>query len=82
VSEAWRSSASGAHCDDIEIGCGGTVLALQGTIQLPHPLADIDLESDRRVEAQALPGNCALQRGAKFGSVTYRTAYFPLISLQ
>jgi len=53
----------GAHCDDLEIGCAGTVLKL---IQEPTPPAFtwVVFTSDARREAEALKSAEALLRGA------------------
>ena len=53
----------GAHCDDLEIGCAGTVLKL---IQEPTPPAFtwVVFASDARREAEALKRAEALLRGA------------------
>jgi LmbE family N-acetylglucosaminyl deacetylase len=44
----------GAHCDDIEIGCGGTLLALQGrSKRLAIDWAVLSGSAERRKEAQS-----------------------------
>lgn len=43
----------GAHCDDIEIGCGGTLLALQQTRNLRIDWVVLSGTAERRAEATA-----------------------------
>jgi len=71
----------GAHSDDIEIGCGGTVLTLIAS----HPGIEFDwvvlsATGKRRKEAEA--GAAAFLSGAARKSVTvkgFRDGYFPYI---
>jgi len=71
----------GAHSDDIEIGCGGTVL----TLIVSNPAIEFDwvvlsASGKRRKEAEA--GAAAFLSGAARGGVTvkgFRDGYFPYI---
>ena len=71
----------GAHSDDIEIGCGGTVLTLIAS----HPRVEFDwvvlsASGKRRKEAEA--GAAAFLSGAARANVTvkgFRDGYFPYI---
>jgi LmbE family N-acetylglucosaminyl deacetylase len=74
----------GAHCDDIEIGCGGTILKL---IEL-RPDVRVDwvvFSSDPRRATEARAGADAFLAGA--GNVTvrieeFRGRYFPYVGAQ
>jgi len=76
---ALRVLCLGAHSDDIEIGCGGTVLALVRS----HPKVEFDWvvwsgAGDRMAEAQA--GAAAFLDGAGRKTVTvksFRDGFFP-----
>jgi len=69
----------GAHCDDIEIGCGGTVLKLIRTMK------DLDIKwivfsSDDRREKEALKSAKDFLRDAKKKKIVinrFRNSYFP-----
>lgn len=69
----------GAHCDDIEIGCGGTVLELLRR----HPGAEVCwvvLSSEGPRKAEARRASKAMLRGAGACDVRildFRGAYFP-----
>jgi LmbE family N-acetylglucosaminyl deacetylase len=83
-----RSVASvlcvGAHCDDIEIGCGGTILKL---IEM-RPDVRVDwvvFSSDSRRADEARAGAEAFLAGAATASVRveeFRGRYFPYIGAQ
>jgi LmbE family N-acetylglucosaminyl deacetylase len=69
----------GAHCDDVEIGCGGTVLRLlEG-----NPSLHVDwlvLSSDERRAAEARASAAVFLAGAASSTVevlSFRTSYFP-----
>jgi LmbE family N-acetylglucosaminyl deacetylase len=53
----------GAHCDDLEIGCGGTVLKLVGG-ESPPAFTWVIFSSDSTREAEARRGAQSLLRGA------------------
>jgi LmbE family N-acetylglucosaminyl deacetylase len=69
----------GAHCDDIEIGCGGTVLELTRR----YPSAEIHwvvLSSEGSRKQEALRAARAMLRGVRGPVVSieaFRGAYFP-----
>jgi LmbE family N-acetylglucosaminyl deacetylase len=69
----------GAHCDDLEIGCGGTVLRLLEA----NPDVHVDwlvLSSDERREAEARASAAVFLDGAASSTVevlTFRASYFP-----
>jgi LmbE family N-acetylglucosaminyl deacetylase len=69
----------GAHCDDLEIGCGGTVLKLT---ESPDPPAFtwVVFSSDPSREAEALQGADALLRRASGSRIIikkFRDGYLP-----
>lgn len=74
----------GAHCDDIEIGCGGTLLKL-GELLENAELSCIVFGSDEVREAET---RMALKEmGAKWSAVNidvynFRNSYFPYIGAQ
>lgn len=86
--EAFDSVSSvlclGAHCDDIEIGCGGTILKLIET--RPEVRVEwIVFSSDSRRAEEARAGADAFLAGA--GNVTvrieeFRGRYFPYVGAQ
>jgi LmbE family N-acetylglucosaminyl deacetylase len=69
----------GAHADDIEIGCGGTILRLLAT----YPEADVNwivLSGDDRRSNEARCSASMFLAGAGFARVTtksFRDGYFP-----
>jgi LmbE family N-acetylglucosaminyl deacetylase len=68
----------GAHCDDIEIGCGGTVLKLLE--QSPDTHVDwVVFSSDAEREAEARAGAAAILGDADAGVVVkdFRQRFFP-----
>lgn len=69
----------GAHCDDIEIGCGGTLLKLIGRGDVAEVRWVVFSSTDtRRAEAEA--GAAAVLRGGPPYTVdvqTFRDGYFP-----
>ena len=73
----------GAHSDDIEIGCGGTVLRLLAE----HPGAHVRwvvLSADDEREAEARASAADFLAGAGSSDVTvcrYRESYFPYIAV-
>lgn len=74
----------GAHCDDIEIGCGGTVMRLVED----YPDAAIHwvvFSSDEKRAAETRRAAEVLLAGAKASSVTiktFRNAFFPYIGIE
>jgi len=69
----------GAHCDDLEIGCGGTVLTL---LQSPDPPAFtwVIFASDATREAEALRAAETLLRGARSAQIVikkFRDGFLP-----
>jgi LmbE family N-acetylglucosaminyl deacetylase len=58
----------GAHCDDIEIGCGGTLLALQASGKVRVHWAVLSGTPERKAETQAAMR--ALIRPAALGGIT------------
>ena len=71
--------AIGAHCDDIELGCGGTLLALQTALpRLRIHCVTLVAPPDRRHESER--GLAALVAPAKRGQFIYhalRDGYLP-----
>jgi LmbE family N-acetylglucosaminyl deacetylase len=61
----------GAHCDDLEIGCGGTVLKLTES-QNPPAFTWVVFSSDPSREAEALRGADALLRRASDSRIIIR----------
>jgi LmbE family N-acetylglucosaminyl deacetylase len=87
--EAFERSVSsvlcvGAHCDDIEIGCGGTILKLLEA----RPDVRVDwvvFSSDARRAAEARAGAEAFLAGAGETNVRieeFRGRYFPYVGAQ
>jgi LmbE family N-acetylglucosaminyl deacetylase len=74
----------GAHCDDIEIGCGGTVLRLlELNPQLEVTWAVLSSEPDRAVEARESAH--AFLAGAEASTVlveAFRERYFPFVATE
>lgn len=74
----------GAHCDDIEIGCGATLLRLVND----YPAARyhwVIFSSDDRRAAEARRAADILLAGATGATVTiknFRNAYFPFIGIE
>jgi len=74
----------GAHCDDIEIGCGGTVLKLLAA----NPEIRVDwvvFSSDQERAGEARAGADAFLSSARNTSVrieTFRGRYFPFIAVE
>jgi hypothetical protein len=71
--------AIGAHADDIEIGCGETVLGL-GATDLPLRVTWVVLSATGSREAEALESAAAFLRDAKQSSVmlrSFRDGFFP-----
>jgi LmbE family N-acetylglucosaminyl deacetylase len=72
----------GAHCDDIEIGCGGAVLKLLGA----NPGVHVDwvvLTSDAEREAEARSAAEAVLRGAASATISieaYRGRFLPYVA--
>src|SRR5262245_26043413 len=69
----------GAHCDDIEIGCGGTVLHLLSGGP-PHEIIWVVFSSDAAREREARASAAEFLRGAARSRVivqTFRDGYIP-----
>jgi LmbE family N-acetylglucosaminyl deacetylase len=67
----------GAHCDDIEIGCGGTLLRLREQardLQLTWVVFSSDTTRSSESRAAA---NAILQGGCDISFHTFRDGYFP-----
>jgi LmbE family N-acetylglucosaminyl deacetylase len=76
---ATRVLCLGAHCDDIEIGCGGTLLRLLargGAWQVTWAVFSANSERERELQASA---RRFLRRAAHTQVLTYafRESYFP-----
>ena len=70
----------GAHCDDIEIGCGGTLLHLIGK----HPGVRIhwvifSSDEDRSREAEAAARDFSKGADLKLDIQNFRNGYFPFV---
>jgi len=74
----------GAHCDDIEIGCGATILRL--VEEYPDATFQwVVFSSDERRAAETRRAVELLLAGAKARTVvikTFRNAYFPFIGIE
>ena len=74
----------GAHCDDVEIGCGGTVLKLLEA----RPDVHVDwivFTSDEKRAAEAYAGAAALLGAAAESNVVlrdFRQRYFPVVGAE
>src|SRR5262245_46239544 len=74
----------GAHCDDIEIGCGGTILRLLGE----HPGSSVCwvvlAGNPRRAEEARAAAEAFLEAaGSKTVAVkTFRESYFPYVGAE
>lgn len=69
----------GAHCDDLEIGCGGTVLKLAAAPNAPA-FTWVVLSSDASREAEALRSAEAFLRGARDARILikkFRDGFLP-----
>jgi LmbE family N-acetylglucosaminyl deacetylase len=69
----------GAHCDDLEIGCGGTVLSLAGAAT-PPAFTWVVFASDARREAEALRAADTLLRRARSTRIVikkFRDGFLP-----
>jgi LmbE family N-acetylglucosaminyl deacetylase len=81
---AERMLCLGAHCDDIEIGCGGTLLKLLET----SPGAHVDwivFSSDDQREAEARAGAARFLGAAASANVvtrSFRERYFPFVGAE
>ncbi|HLC41801.1 MAG TPA: PIG-L deacetylase family protein [Methylomirabilota bacterium] len=80
----YRVLCLGSHCDDIEIGCGGTILAL--TQALPRVAIDwVVFSSDEQRECEALESAQAfLTNAAKKNIVIkkFKDGFFPYIGAE
>ena len=75
-----RVLALGAHADDIEIGCGGTLLSLQRAHELEVTWVVLGAEGVREEEARA--SAAAFLSGASSSSVecrSFRDGFFPYV---
>jgi LmbE family N-acetylglucosaminyl deacetylase len=79
VSELRTVLLLGAHCDDLEIGCGGTIMSLAE--QCPQAsFVWVTLSSDARRAAETRAAAALLLAGAAKSSVrveAFRGSYFP-----
>jgi LmbE family N-acetylglucosaminyl deacetylase len=78
---AERILCLGAHCDDIEIGCGGTLLKLLASSPGAHVDWIVFSSSDVR-EAEARAGAARFLAGAGSANVvveSFRERYFPYV---
>jgi len=69
----------GAHCDDLEIGCGGTVLSIAGSARPPE-FTWVVFSSDATREAEALRSAESLLRGARGARIVikkFRDGFLP-----
>lgn len=69
----------GAHCDDLEIGCGGTVLTLTGSAE-PPAFTWVVFASDATREAEALRSAERFLAGARTASIIikkFRDGFLP-----
>jgi len=79
--EPYNLLCLGSHCDDIEIGCGGTVLHLLDR----YPNASVHwvvFSSDKQRAAEARAAAAVFLKGAKSKKVVvknYRDAFFPAL---
>jgi LmbE family N-acetylglucosaminyl deacetylase len=74
----------GAHCDDIEIGCGGTLLKLIAASPDVH-VDWVVFSSDDAREAEARAGAAALIAGAGSANVVvraFRQRFFPYVAAE
>lgn len=69
----------GAHCDDIEIGCGGTILKLSETIKDVSVYWVVFSSDDRRGKEALKSANDFLRRvkGKKIAINRFRNSFFP-----
>lgn len=73
----------GAHCDDIEIGCGGTLFELHR--RHPHlrfHWAVFSGEPEREAETRAAAANLLGAGGAELQFMGFRGSYFPYLGAQ
>jgi LmbE family N-acetylglucosaminyl deacetylase len=83
-SRATRILCLGAHCDDIEIGCGGTLLKLIEA----NPDIHVDwvvFSSDDERETEARAGAAAMLAGAGSANVvvkSFRQRFFPFVAAE
>ena len=83
-SQAHRILCLGAHCDDIEIGCGGTILRLLEENKNCE-ICWIVFSSDPRREEEALKSAKLFLRGAKAKKIvirSYRDSFLPFFGRQ
>jgi len=79
--EPYSLLCLGSHCDDIEIGCGGTILHLLDR----YPNASVQwvvFSSDKQRAAEARTAAAVFLKGAKSKKVVvknYRDAFFPAL---
>jgi LmbE family N-acetylglucosaminyl deacetylase len=82
--EPLRVLAIGAHCDDIEIGCGGTILAWTG-MRRPVDVEWVVLASndERAREARAAAERFLENaRERRVEILSYRESYFPYVAAE
>ena len=78
LGQVRRLLCIGAHCDDIEIGCGGTVLTLVAAIpDLAVRWVVFTSDDTRRREAEACAAHFLRGRRAEVRILDYRDAFLP-----
>jgi LmbE family N-acetylglucosaminyl deacetylase len=78
LGQVRRLLCIGAHCDDIEIGCGGTVLTLLAAIpDLAVRWVVFTSDDTRRREAEACAARFLRGRRAEVRILDYRDAFLP-----
>lgn len=77
-SDLLRLLCLGAHCDDIEIGCGGTILTLAAA--RPIEVHWVVFSSDEQRKQEALNSASAFLKGVAASRITiqsFRDGFFP-----
>jgi LmbE family N-acetylglucosaminyl deacetylase len=72
-----RLLAIGAHADDIEIGCGGTVLRLAAEVELDTDWVVFSASGSRRQEAEAGVRSVLGESQVRTTFGSFRDGYFP-----
>ena len=74
----------GAHCDDLEIGCGGTVLSLAAAAR-PIDVRWVVFASNEQREREARAASAAFLEGFRSSRVNvhaFRESYFPYVAAE
>jgi len=76
-----RSCVFGAHCDDIEIGCGGTILKLLQAVQENKRSLVVFSSDEQRGEEAHESANTFLRQAESKNIVikTFTTSFFPYV---